>query len=148
VISDEFFTGFFARCGQEIDVETDARRLCFKSMIPVEANFPLFIIYTSGTTGKPKGIVHAHGYLGGVMMTMQSSFDAVPGRDVALVLASFGWITGQSYMIAGCLANRVTTMITQANPVSPYVARFAAIIQRFNVSILKGGVAFLKYAMS
>ena len=94
MISDEFFTGFFARCGQEIDVESDARRLCFKSMVPVEANFPLFIIYTSGTTGKPKGIVHAHGYLGGVMMTMQSSFDAVPGRDVALVLASFGWITG------------------------------------------------------
>ena len=127
---------------------TPGEPICFKSLVPVEANFPLFIIYTSGTTGKPKGIVHAHGYLGGVMMTMQSSFDAVPGRDVALVLASFGWITGQSYMIAGCLANRVTTVITQANPVSPYVARFAAIIQRFNVSILKGGVAFLKYVMT
>ena len=64
------------------------------SLCAVEANFPLFIIYTSGTTGKPKGIVHAHGYLAGIMMTMQTSFDTVPGTDVALVLASFGWITG------------------------------------------------------
>ena len=118
------------------------------SPIAVEANFPLFLIYTSGTTGKPKGIVHAHSYLAGVMMTMQASFDATPGVDVALVLASLGWITGQSYMVAGTLASRVTTVITQANPVSPYVARFAAMIQRYDVSILKGGVAFLKFVMS
>ena len=118
------------------------------SPIAVEANFPLFLIYTSGTTGKPKGIVHAHAYLAGVMMTMQASFDATPGVDVALVLASFGWITGQSYMVAGTLASRVTTVITQANPVSPYVARFAAMIERFGVSILKGGVAFLKFVMT
>ena len=65
-----------------------------ESVVIVESNFPLFIIYTSGTTGKPKGIVHAHGYLGGVLATVQSSFDAVPSVDVALVLASFGWITG------------------------------------------------------
>ena len=100
------------------DVCTDSADL----PVAVEANFPLFIIYTSGTTGKPKGIVHAHGFLPGVMMTVQSSFDATPGADVMFVLASFGWITGQSYMVAGALANRVTTLMTQANPVSPYVA--------------------------
>ena len=60
----------------------------------VEASYPLFIIYTSGSTGKPKGIVHAHSYIAGLMMTVQSSFDVVPGVDVVLVLASFGWITG------------------------------------------------------
>ena len=101
-------------------------------MVPVEANFPLFIIYTSGTTGKPKGIVHAHGYLGGVMMTMQSSFDAVPGRDVALVLASFGWITGQSYMIAASLLTRVPSVLLEGSPVSP-PDRFAATIERQRV---------------
>ena len=126
------------------DVCTDSADL----PVAVEANFPLFIIYTSGTTGKPKGIVHAHGFLPGVMMTVQSSFDATPGADVMFVLASFGWITGQSYMVAGALANRVTTLMTQANPVSPYVARFAAMIQEYNVTILKGGVAFLKYLMA
>lgn len=94
----------------------------------MEANFPLFIIYTSGSTGKPKGVVHAHGYLAGVMMTMQCSFDVVPGRDVIFVLASFGWITGQTYMLAGSLANRLTSLITETNPVSPYVAGFAAMI--------------------
>ena len=121
---------------------------CLASLSAVEANFPLFIIYTSGTTGKPKGIVHAHGYLAGIMMTMQTSFDTTPGADIALVLASFGWITGQSYMIAGTLASRVPTIFTQANPVSPYIARFAAIIQEYNVTILKGGVAFLKFVMA
>ena len=39
-----------------------------------------------------------------------------------LVLASFGWITGQSYMLAGALASRVSSVLSQANPVSPYVA--------------------------
>ena len=118
------------------------------SPLPVEANFPLFIIYTSGSTGKPKGIVHAHGYVSGVMMTMQCSFDIVPGADIIFVLASFGWITGQSYMLAGSLASRVTSFMTEANPVSPYVAHFASLIERYNVSILKGGVAFLKFLMS
>ena len=114
----------------------------------MEANFPLFIIYTSGSTGKPKGIVHAHGYLPGIMMTMQCSFDIMPGTDIMFVLASFGWITGQSYMLAGCLASRVTSVVTQENPVSPYVARFAAVIERYHVSVMKGGVAFLKFVMS
>ena len=73
--------------------------------------------------------MHVHGYLAGVMMTMLSSFDIQPGIDIALVLASFSWITGQSYLLAGALAWRITSLTTQANPVSPYVALFAAMIE-------------------
>ncbi|EGB03811.1 hypothetical protein AURANDRAFT_33498, partial [Aureococcus anophagefferens] len=109
---------------------------------------PLFITYTSGSTGRPKGIVHAHGYLAGVMMTMQCSFEPIPGTDIIFVLASLEWITGQSYMVAGSLSSRVTSLITRSNPVSPYVAHFAAMIDQYGASILKGGVSYLKLLMS
>jgi len=51
-------------------------------------------------------------------------------------------------MLAGSLGSRVTSLITETNPVSPYVARFAVMIERYNVSVLKAGVAFLKILMS
>jgi acrylyl-CoA reductase (NADPH)/3-hydroxypropionyl-CoA dehydratase/3-hydroxypropionyl-CoA synthetase len=111
---------------------------------PVDAEFPLFIIYTSGSTGKPKGVVHVHGgYLAGLVETMRVSFDAVPG-DVMYVVADPGWITGQSYLIAGALASRVTSLLVEAAPVFPSAGRFASVIERFGVRIFKAGVTFLK----
>ena len=127
----------------------DAQQLISKlfehsPVVPAEANFPLFCIFTSGSTGKPKGVVHCHGYLAGVALTMSVVFDGTPGTDVALVVATPGWITGQSYMIAGALASRITTVLSTANMVSPHVYRFAATIKHCNISIFKAGVTFLK----
>ena len=115
--------------------------------LPVEANTPLFMIYTSGSTGKPKGIVHAHGYLPGIIETMRVAFDARPG-DVMYTVADPGWITGQSYLIAGALSSGVTTLVTEGSPVYPHAGRFAAQIERHGVTIFKAGVTFLKSVMS
>jgi acrylyl-CoA reductase (NADPH)/3-hydroxypropionyl-CoA dehydratase/3-hydroxypropionyl-CoA synthetase len=115
---------------------------------PLDAEFPLFFIYTSGSTGKPKGVVHVHGgYVSGVAHSMRVAFDAQPG-DVMYVVADPGWITGQSYMICGALATRVTTIIAEGAPVFPSSGRFASIIERYRVNIFKAGVTFLKSIMS
>ncbi len=114
----------------------------------VDAEFPLFFIYTSGSTGKPKGVVHVHGgYVSGVAHTMRVVFDAEPG-DTIYVVADPGWITGQSYMICGALAARVTTVIGEGAPVFPSAGRFASIIERYGVKIFKAGVTFLKTVMT
>ncbi len=116
--------------------------------VPLDAEFPMFFIYTSGSTGKPKGVVHVHGgYLSGVAHTMRVAFDARAG-DVMYVVADPGWITGQSYMIAGALVTRVTTVIAEGAPVFPSAGRFASIIERLKVNIFKAGVTFLKTVMT
>jgi non-ribosomal peptide synthetase component F len=72
--------------------------------LPVDACFPLFVLYTSGSTGKPKGIVHTHGgYEVGLCLTSRVVFAFSPASDVFLVIATPGWITGQSYMIAAAM---------------------------------------------
>ncbi|MEH6549600.1 MAG: AMP-binding protein [Pseudomonadales bacterium] len=117
--------------------------------VPVAADFPLFIIYTSGSTGKPKGVVHVHGgYVAGISHTMKVSFDANPGKDVMWVIADPGWITGQSYMISAALTSRIPSIITEGAPVFPNAGRFSSIIERYNVTIFKAGVTFLKGIMS
>ena len=118
------------------------------AVVPVEANFPLFVTYTSGSTGKPKGVVHCHGFVAGILLTMTAVFDSVPGVETALVVATPGWITGQAYMICGCLASRVTTIVGAANMVVPHRYRFAATIKSHNVRIFKAGVTFLKAVMN
>ena len=67
-----------------------------------------YAFYTSGSTGKPKGLVLAHGgYLTGLMATSELVFDLQASKDVLFVVATPGWITGQSYMIAAALLCRV-----------------------------------------
>jgi acrylyl-CoA reductase (NADPH)/3-hydroxypropionyl-CoA dehydratase/3-hydroxypropionyl-CoA synthetase len=115
---------------------------------PLDAEYPMFIIYTSGSTGKPKGVVHVHGgYVAGLAHTMKVSFDAEPG-DVIYVIADPGWITGQSYMITATLASRCTGIVAEGAPVFPSAGRFASIIERYQVSMFKAGVTFLKSVMS
>jgi acrylyl-CoA reductase (NADPH)/3-hydroxypropionyl-CoA dehydratase/3-hydroxypropionyl-CoA synthetase len=116
--------------------------------LPVDAEFPLFFIYTSGSTGKPKGVVHVHGgWVAGVAHTMQVSFDARPG-DVMYVVADPGWITGQAYMLSAALTTRVTSVLAEGAPVFPSAGRFAAMIERYGVTIFKAGVTFLKTVMT
>jgi acrylyl-CoA reductase (NADPH)/3-hydroxypropionyl-CoA dehydratase/3-hydroxypropionyl-CoA synthetase len=117
-------------------------------LCPVEASHPLFILYTSGSTGKPKGIVHAHGgYLTGLCATTELVFAVQPQSDAMLVVATPGWITGQSYMIAAALLRRVPSVLLDGSPVAP-PDRFAAVIARHRVTVLKAGSTFLRMLMT
>jgi hypothetical protein len=124
---------------------------------PVEASHPLFILYTSGSTGKPKGIVHAHaGFQVGLCATSSIALGIAPPaptsdrrgpRHVLLVIANPGWITGQAYMISAALLTRTTSVLLDGSPVSP-PNRFAAVIARHHVSVLKAGSTFLRMLMT
>ncbi|KAH8050883.1 enoyl-CoA hydratase/isomerase [Aureococcus anophagefferens] len=61
-----------------------------------------------------------------------------------MVAATPGWITGQSYMIYGALSMGLTSVITNSSPLSPFATRFAAVLERYAVSVFKAGVAFVK----
>ena len=127
------------------------------SPTPVDASYPLFVLYTSGSTGKPKGIVHVHGgYQVGLAETSRTVFNLSPPKidsaerevkDRLLVIATPGWITGQSYMIAVALLCAVPSVLLDGSPVSP-PDRFAAVIARHRVSILKAGSTFLRMVMT
>ncbi|ELY37828.1 AMP-dependent synthetase and ligase [Natronorubrum tibetense GA33] len=115
---------------------------------PVDAEYPLFVIFTSGSTGKPKGVVHVHGgYTAGIAHTMKVSFDVVPGEDTIFVIADPGWITGQSYLISASLTTRTTSILLEGAPVYPDAGRFSSVIERYEATVFKAGVTFLKGIM-
>mmetsp|Transcript_72843 Transcript_72843/g.126442 ORF Transcript_72843/g.126442 Transcript_72843/m.126442 type:complete len:1630 (-) Transcript_72843:238-5127(-) len=116
--------------------------------LPVDANFPLFICYTSGSSSKPHGVVHCHGYEAGVCETMRWSFGARPGEDRILAVSQPGWIVGQSYMYAAPLAMRITSVAMEGSPIRPMHTRFAEVIVRHKITILKTGSTFLREIMS
>ena len=134
-------------------------RLAGGRSVDVEASHPLFVLYTSGSTGKPKGIVHTHGgYPVGLMLTSHVVLNLGPTpsaaqkpeapRDEAiLVVATPGWITGQSYMIAAALLSRTRSVLLEGSPVAP-PDRFAATIARHRVGVLKAGSTFLRMLMT
>ena len=109
---------------------------------PVESSWPLFVLYTSGSTGKPKGIVHTHGgYQVGLCATVKLVFDLLPESDLICVVATAGWITGQSYMIAAPLLCRVPSVLLDGSPTSP-PDRIAGVISRHRATVLKAGSTF------
>ncbi len=114
---------------------------------PVDASHPLFVLYTSGSTGRPRGIVHVHGgYEVGLVTTARLVF----GRrrdDTLFVVATNGWITGQSYMIAAALLTCTPTVLLDGSPLSS-ADRVAQIVSHHYVTILKSGSTFLRMLMT
>ena len=56
---------------------------------------PALLIYTSGTTGQPKGALHAHRMLQGVIPSVQQWADFWPrGNEVMWTPAEWAWIAG------------------------------------------------------
>jgi acetyl-CoA synthetase len=101
---------------------------------PMNAEDPLFILYTSGSTGKPKGVLHSTGgYLLQTAMTYRDVFDYRDG-DVHWCTADIGWITGQSYIVYGPLANGACTLIFEGVPHYPDASRVWRIIDKHRVN--------------
>ena len=114
----------------------------------VESNFPLFIAYTSGSTGKSKGITHTHGgYTAGIKATMDYVFDT-KDNDIIFTIGSFGWITGQSYMLSGPMQAGITSLLIDGNIIGSNPFKFAEIIQKYQVTILKCGSTYLRHLMT
>ncbi len=101
---------------------------------PMAAEDPLFILYTSGSTGKPKGVLHTTaGYLLQTLLTYRDVFDYREG-DIHWCTADIGWITGQSYIVYGPLANGGTTLIFEGVAQYPDASRSWRIIDKHQVT--------------
>ena len=93
--------------------------------------------------------MHVHGGTGRINIHLPAVFNLQRSghADKLLVIATPGWITGQSYMIAAALLTRAPSVQLEGSPVSP-PDRFAAVISRHRVTILKAGSTFLRMVMT
>ena len=98
------------------------------------AEDPLLLLYTSGSTGKPKGLLHTTaGYLLWARFTHEAVFDYRPG-EVFWCTADIGWVTGQSYVVYGPLANAGTTLMFEGTPSWPEPGRWWRLIDKYKVA--------------
>lgn len=71
-----------------------------------------------------------------------------PSSEILLTIGTTGWITGQSYMIAGPLVSGTTAVLLGGSPVYPHLIRFAKAIESERVTILKTGSALVRQLVS
>lgn len=71
-----------------------------------------------------------------------------PSKEVMLTIGTTGWITGQSYMIAGPLVSGTRGVLLGGSPVYPDLLRFAAAIEQEKCTILKTGSALVRQLVS
>jgi len=116
--------------------------------VAVVDSFALTVVFTSGSTGKPKGLVHGHGGYGScVARSMSYVFGARAGRDVFLTLATFAWITGQSYMLYGPALSQCTSLLLEGSPLGSDGLRWARVAKARGATVLKCASAFVRHIM-
>jgi acetyl-CoA synthetase len=131
-ISSALLAGGRDFCVNELLKDFAGRRV---SLVPMDAEAPLFLMYTSGTTGKPKGCQHrTGGYLAYVTGTSKYIQDIHP-EDVYWCLADIGWIAGHSYIVYGPLSLAATSVIYEGVPTYPDAGRVWRIAERHAVNI-------------
>lgn len=85
--------------------------------VPMEADEPAIIMYTSGTTGPPKGVVHAHRSLLGILpfhVTTLRNMDLRPD-DVLYTPGEWSWVGPlYGFVLAGLYYG--TTIVGDADP--------------------------------
>jgi acetyl-CoA synthetase len=63
--------------------------------VDTDAEDPALLIYTSGTTGQPKGALHAHRMMLGVIPAMEQALGHWPrGNEIMWTPAEWAWIAG------------------------------------------------------
>mmetsp|Transcript_29081 Transcript_29081/g.86877 ORF Transcript_29081/g.86877 Transcript_29081/m.86877 type:complete len:1361 (-) Transcript_29081:3452-7534(-) len=116
--------------------------------VPVGDANALMVVFTSGSTGRPKGLVHGHGGYGScVARSMSYVFNARPGVDVVLTLATFSWITGQSYMLYGPALAQCTSLLLEGSPLGADGLWWARVAKARGATILKCAASFARHAM-
>ena len=92
---------------------------------------PLYLCYTSGSTGPPKGVVHTHGDMVGILASGRYVLD-LKESDILWSDADPAWVTG---MVYGVLAPWLCggTALVQGDPFEP--ANWYWTLEKHKVSI-------------
>ncbi len=111
----------------------------------VEPNHPLYMVFTSGGDGPPKGVLHTHGGMAGLLMTGRYVLDLGPG-SLCWTDGLPGWVTSTVY---GGLAPWLcgATVLTVGDEFSP--ANWYRVMERHRPTTWytrPGVIALLKQA--
>ena len=100
---------------------------------PMVAEDPPFILYTSRSEGQPRSVVH--------VTDRHLTYAAVSGEivfdddgDLFRCIADVGWITGQTHIVNGPLANGATTLMLEGAPTIPDAGRLRAAYGKYEAS--------------